>query len=125
MLANSTLDVELPDLSDYGKSDKVIVDIITLDSEACAPCQYMVEAVKVVAPQFEDMVEWREHKIKKREGVAFMMALMVKNIPTICIDGRITFVSQIPPKEDLVAAIQKHITEKQNYKQPALNRDRT
>jgi len=115
-LADSTFDVDLPDMSDYGKSDKVIVDIITLDSEACAPCQYMVEAVKVVAPQFEGVVEWREHKIKKREGVAFMMALMVKNIPTICIDGRITFVSQIPPKEELVAAIQKRIVQKQSYK---------
>ena len=38
---------------DYGKADKVIVDIITLDSESCAPCQYMVEAVKNVAPEFE------------------------------------------------------------------------
>jgi MtaA/CmuA family methyltransferase len=104
------------DMSDYGKTDRVIVDIITLDSEACAPCQYMVEAVKKIAPQFENIVEWREHKIKHPESVQFMTSLMVKNIPTICIDGKITFVSKIPPKEELVAAIQKRIFEKLNYK---------
>jgi len=102
----------LLDMSEYGQADKVIVDIITLDSEACAPCQYMVEAVRRIAPQFEGIVEWREHKIKHAESIQFMTSLMVKNIPTICIDGKITFVSQIPPKETLVAAIQERIYEK-------------
>jgi len=100
------------DLSQYGSGDKVIVDVITLDSEACAPCQYMVESVRQVAPQFEGIVEWREHKIKKREAIAFMSSLMVRNIPTICIDGQITFVSRIPPREELVAALQRRINEK-------------
>lgn len=107
---------DLPDMSDYGKSDTVIVDVVTLDSESCAPCQYMVEAVKAVTPQFEGIVEWREHKIKQPESIAFMTALMVKNIPTICIDGRITFVSRIPRKEELIAAIQKRIIEKLSFK---------
>lgn len=100
------------DMSQYGRMDKIIVDIITLDSEACAPCQYMVEAVKKIAPEFDGIVEWREHKIKHRESIVFMTSLLVKNVPTICIDGRITFVSRIPPKEELVAAIQKRINEK-------------
>jgi uroporphyrinogen decarboxylase len=104
------------DMSEYGTVDKVIVDIITLDSESCAPCQYMVESVKAVVPEFEGLVEWREHKIKYRESLVFMTSLMVKNIPTICIDGRITFVSRIPPKEELIAAIQKRIFEKLRFK---------
>ncbi|MCP4749832.1 MAG: uroporphyrinogen decarboxylase [Proteobacteria bacterium] len=104
------------DMSDYGQTDKVIVDIITLDSESCAPCQYMVEAVKAVAPHFESIVEWREHKIKYRESLKFMTSLMVKNIPTICIDGQITFVSRIPPRDELIAAIQKRLFEKLSYK---------
>ena len=37
---------------------------------------------------------------------------MVKNIPTICIDGKIEFVSQIPPKAKLIEAIQKRINQK-------------
>jgi uroporphyrinogen decarboxylase len=106
----------LLDMQDYGQSDKVIVDVITLDSEACAPCQYMCEAVRAIAPEFEGIVEWREHKIKYRESLVFMTSLMVRNIPTICIDGKITFVSRIPKREELVAAIQRRIYEKLRVK---------
>ncbi|MBT6764085.1 MAG: thioredoxin family protein, partial [Prolixibacteraceae bacterium] len=108
--------LEILNMNDYGQADKVIVDVITLDSESCAPCQYMVEAVKRVTPHFEGVVEWREHAIKKMEAVTFMSSLMVKNIPTICIDGKIEFVSQIPPKGDLIAAIQKRINKKLKLK---------
>lgn len=107
---------DLLDLSEYGNSDKIIVDIVTLDSEACAPCQYMVEAVRKVTPEFEGIVEWREHKIKYRESLVFMTSLMVRNVPTICIDGQITFVSRIPARDELIAAIQKRINEKMRAK---------
>lgn len=107
---------ELLDMRDYGQNDRIIVDVITLDSEACAPCQYMVEAVKKVTPEFEGVVEWREHKIKQRESLVFMTSLMVRNIPTICIDGQITFVSRIPARDELIAAIQKRIIEKTRMK---------
>ncbi len=107
---------EILNMRDYGKSEKVIVDIITLDSESCAPCQYMVEAVKRVAPHFEGVVEWREHAIKRMEGVTFMSSLMVKNIPTICIDGKIAFVSRIPPQNQLIQAIQQRINDKLKLK---------
>ena len=108
--------LDLLNMKDYGQTDRVIVDVVTLDSESCAPCQYMVEAVKKVAPHFEGIVEWREHAIKKLEAVTFMSSLMVKNIPTICIDGKIAFVSQIPPKHKLIAAIQRRINEKLKLK---------
>lgn len=100
------------DFSDYGQAAKVVVDIITLDSEACAPCQYMVEAVRDVAEYFGDLILWREHKIKEKEAVEFMMGLMVKNVPTICIDGEIKFVSTIPPREELIQAIQERINQR-------------
>jgi MtaA/CmuA family methyltransferase len=115
-LETSESRIEILNMNDYGQSDKVIVDIITLDSESCAPCQYMVEAVKRVAPHFEGVVEWREHAIKKMEAVTFMSSLMVKNIPTICIDGRIAFVSKIPPQNILIQAIQQRINEKLKLK---------
>lgn len=108
--------MDILNMKDYGQADKVIVDIITLDSESCAPCQYMVEAVQRVAPHFEGVVEWREHAIKKMEAVTFMSSLMVKNIPTICIDGKIAFVSRIPPKNQLIQAIQERINEKLKLK---------
>jgi MtaA/CmuA family methyltransferase len=115
-LESSESRIEILNMNDYGQSDKVIVDIITLDSESCAPCQYMVEAVKRVTPQFEGVVEWREHAIKRMEAVTFMSSLMVKNIPTICIDGKIAFVSKIPPQNQLIQAIQHRINEKLKLK---------
>ena len=108
----SQSNMEIMNMKDYGLANKVIVDIITLDSESCAPCQYMVESVKNIAPHFEGIVEWREHAIKKMEAVTFMNSLMVKNIPTICIDGKIAFVSRIPPRKELIEAIQNRINEK-------------
>lgn len=100
------------ELHDYSDNDKVVINIITLDSEACAPCQYMVDAVKQIEPVFGDKIEWHEHKIKSREGLQVMMALGVKNIPTICIDGQVCFVSRIPPKDELVDFIQKKLDAK-------------
>jgi uroporphyrinogen decarboxylase len=115
--ASSKAAADLLDMTDYGgASDKIIVDVITLDSEACAPCQYMVEAVRKVTPAFEGIVEWREHKIKYRESLVFMTSLMVRNVPTICIDGQITFVSRIPHRDELIAALQKRINEKLRLK---------
>lgn len=111
-----TEEQRLFDMSEYGRSEKVIVDIITLDSEACAPCQYMVESVRAIVPEFEDLVIWREHKIKSQESVQFMASLMVKNVPTICIDGEITFVSVIPTRDELIAALQARINKKLRIK---------
>jgi MtaA/CmuA family methyltransferase len=107
---------ETINLTDYGRSDQIIVDVVTLDSESCAPCQYMVEAVRSVVDLFPGLVLWREHKIKERESVEFMMGLMVKNIPTICIDGTIKFVSIIPSRQELIQAIQDRINEKYSLK---------
>ncbi len=111
-IAVAPSEVDRLDMREYGQADKVIVDIITLDSEACAPCQYMVDAVQKVAPEFEGIVVWREHKIRHPQSLVFMTSLMVRNVPTICIDGEIRFVSRIPPRDQLVAAIQERINEK-------------
>ncbi len=101
------------DLSEYDRTDKVFVDIITLDSESCAPCQYMVEAVRQAAPDLEGRLVWREHKIKNREGLRFMRGLFVRNVPTLCIDGEIRFISRIPPRHELVEALRERLREKQ------------
>ncbi len=115
-MENQPEEEKLPDMSEYGQTDKVIVDIITLASESCAPCKYMVDAVKNVAPEFEGILEWREHSIKKMEAVNFMNALMVRSLPTICIDGKIAFTSKIPPRSELIQAIQNRINEKLKLK---------
>lgn len=102
-------DVKLPD---YGKSDHVIIDVVTLDSASCAPCQYMVDAVVHAAVKFGDKVIINEHKITTRDGLGAMSKLGVGQIPTICIDGEVTFPSIIPDINTLIEAIGRRIREK-------------
>ena len=47
----------------------------------------------------------REHKIKSREGIGYMCRLGVKNLPTLCIDGKAVYISQIPDTQTLAKAI--------------------
>ena len=107
--------VELLDLKNYFVNEKVKIDIITLDSASCAPCQYMVQAVKLAVEEIDSKnVEYVEHKIKNEEGIQMMMSLGVRNLPTICIDGKVEFISIIPPKTELVKCIKKHLDEKKS-----------
>ena len=95
---------ELPewDKPDYANLDKIVIDAITLDSESCAPCQYTMEAI-IAAADGDPRIEYHEHKIKDPIGIACMIGLGAKNIPTICIDGEIKYVSIIPKVETLKA----------------------
>ncbi len=97
-------------LDTHWKKGKVVVDIITLDSGSCAPCQYMVEAVKQASTAFGDKVIVNEHKIKDIDGIRMMKALGVQNVPTTCINGQISFISQIPQRRELEKAIEKAMT---------------
>lgn len=99
---DSFADLKLPD---YENEEAVILDVITLDSSACAPCLYMVDAAIKGAQAAGVEVDVREHKIKSREGIGYMCRLNVENIPTICIDGQPTYMSQIPDVETLAEAI--------------------
>ncbi len=97
-------DIALPD---YDASSPVIVDVITLDSASCAPCQYMVAAANAARDRLgeECPVEVREHKITTREGVGVMSRLGVAALPTICVDGQVAFSSIIPQPQMLCDTI--------------------
>lgn len=103
------IEVELLDLTRHWNDKKVIIDIITIDSASCAPCQYMVDAVARASESFGDKVEYKEHRIKEREGVQMMASLGVQNIPTIVIDGNIDFISQIPPISEIKSKIEEYL----------------
>lgn len=103
------IEVQLPD---YPTESKVILDVITLDSASCAPCQYMVEAVKAATDGLDDKVEWKEYKVKEKASVVRMIKLGVQNIPTICIDGEIKYISIIPSVEELRNSIIEAINKK-------------
>jgi len=102
-------DISLPD---YAAEKKVILDVITLDSATCAPCQYMVDAAEKAAAALEGPVEVREHKIKGREGIGIMVRLGLEHIPTICIDGTAAFVSIIPDQTTLRTSVAEALAKK-------------
>jgi MtaA/CmuA family methyltransferase len=110
--AATVADVQLLDLSKHWKNDKVVIDVITLDSSSCAPCQYMLDAVSRAAAGFGDRVVFKEHRIKEKEGVQMMVSLGVKNLPTIVMDGNIEFISQIPPVSKIAEKIGEYLNSK-------------
>lgn len=106
------LSVKPLDLSTYVEPDVVKLDCVTLDASGCAACQYMYEAALRGAESFGKKVVVTEHSIKTKEGLEFMAASGTRNIPTILIDGKIEFASNIPPVKDIAEAINKAIENK-------------
>ncbi len=98
--------------ADYRALPHVVIDVVTLDSASCAPCQYMMDAVHRAVAVLGRPVVVKEHRISSREGIAAMQMLGVKNIPTICIDGQAVFVSLIPDQRTLVARIEEALRAK-------------
>lgn len=96
----------------YEDKDQVIVEVVTLDSASCAPCQYMMEAAVVSAEPLGDKVKIIEYSIKDKEGVAAMMSLGVSNIPTLVVDGEVKYVSLIPSNEELTKTFTEAIEKK-------------
>jgi len=95
------------DLPDFAADAQVHIDVVTLDSSSCAPCQYMMDAVHRAVRQFSHPVQVREHRITTREGLQAMSQLGVENIPTICIDGRVVFASLIPDQRTLTSQLEE------------------
>ena len=112
MSSGGALDGVEYELPDYSKEKQVIVDVITLDSASCAPCQYMMEAVSQACAPFGEKVRYIEHKIKDKESVVCMMKLGVTNIPTIVIDGAIKYISIIPEVDVLKDSIRAAVEQK-------------
>ena len=85
------------------------VEIVTLDSEGCPPCQYMCEAVKRVLPKYDGRMTWRESLVKTRAGIKRMAQLGVKNLPAILINNKVVFDNIVPSESELVEAIEQRI----------------
>lgn len=101
-------DPQLPsiELPHYQAANAVYIDVVTLDSAGCAPCQYMVAGARRAAKKADCDVVVAEHKITGPAGLAAMMKLGVSNIPTLCIDGQVAFSSIIPSDQALAEALQ-------------------
>ncbi len=103
------IEVTIPD---YASENQVILDIITLDSESCAPCQYTMEAIYTAVEPLGDAVRVIEHKVKEKKEVVFMLKMGASYIPTIIIDGVIEYVSLIPSPQELRMKVEEKIAKK-------------
>lgn len=83
-------------------SEKLRIDVLTLDSVQCAACGYMMESIAALPKDIQDLIEYREWSIKTKDGIAKFTQLKGKVLPTICIEGDLVFPSRIPQYEELV-----------------------
>lgn len=97
-------DIEV-DIPDYANEEKVLIELFLLDPEQCAACTYMKAAAVDAYPEIEDIAEIREYKYFIKEDIARTQKMGIANLPTMCIDGEPKFISIIPNKEELIAAV--------------------
>ena len=102
LTAGQEIDWEHIVLEDYATNPHITVEVGTLDSTSCAPCQYMYEAALIASQSFGGRVKVIEHKISTRDGLGYMMKLGITSIPSICIDGEVVFKSIIPDQQTLI-----------------------
>lgn len=98
------IDIKLPD---YTNLLKPLVEVFTLDSKACAACQYMWGAACAEKEFYGDKIDVIEYKFTEKENIARCKKMEVKNLPSIYINGTLCFSSIVPPREDFQAAINK------------------
>lgn len=99
-------DIEV-DIPDYKNSDKVIVELFLLDPEQCAACTYMLASVEDNLDYIKDIAEYRVYKYFIKEDIARTRKMGIANLPTMCIDGEPKFISIIPSRDELVAAVKE------------------
>lgn len=86
-------------------SDKIIIDVLTLDSVQCAACGYMMESIAALPKEIQDAIEYKEWSIKNKEGIGKFIEMQGKVLPTIAIQGDLLFESIIPQYEELIDAM--------------------
>ena len=88
-------------------AEKIIIDVLTLDSVQCAACGYMMESIAALPDDIQDMIQYSEWSIKNKEGIGKFIEMKGKVLPTICIEGDLVFESIIPQYEELIDEMAK------------------
>lgn len=66
----------------------------------------MVAAVEDLPQAVLDKVDYKQWSLRTREGVARFRQLGAKSLPSVAIEGKLVFESNIPPADELIAAIE-------------------
>ena len=88
---------------------KLFVEVVTLDSEGCAPCQYMMEALFRVKERYGDKLTYREDLIKSLPAIKRVQQLGCKNLPSMLINNELVFDNIVPSDEELIRELDKRL----------------
>ena len=69
----------------------------------------MVQSVKVLPKEIQDVIEVRIWNVKELEGIKRKRELRARAVPSIAIDYEVVFQSGIPQHEELISAITKRL----------------
>jgi len=103
------VDVELPD---YANLDKVLVELFMLNSETCAACTYMLKLVEDAYGGIKDIADYVEYKLTVKGNIPRVKKMGLKNLPAICVDGDIKWVSIIPSEEEFLSVVREYAEKK-------------
>lgn len=89
-------------------SEKLVIDVVTLDAVQCAACTYMLETISALPDYVKEHIEFKEWSIKNAEGIAYFTEHGVKVLPTVVIKGDLVFESLYPSFDELIDALEKY-----------------
>jgi hypothetical protein len=72
----------------------------------------MAESVKVLPDDIQEIIKVQEWDMRTREGVTRFRELKAKSLPSVALDGELTYESIIPMQEELIAEIERRYKEK-------------
>ncbi|MBN2658942.1 MAG: thioredoxin family protein [Spirochaetales bacterium] len=101
--AELDIDVKMPD---YANLERPLIEVLTIDSATCAACGYMTAAARDMKAIFGSKIDVVERKITEPENIIRVGKLGVMNLPTMVINGEVKFISIIPNREELKAAVE-------------------
>ncbi len=103
------VDTSAVEIPDYAHLSKPLVEVFTLDSETCAACMYMMGAAQRMADELAGKVDLVEYKFTRKENVARVVKMGVKNLPSLYINGELKYSSIIPGNRELVELVRQYI----------------
>jgi uroporphyrinogen decarboxylase len=98
-------DVDYIEIPDYANLDKVLIELFTIDPEQCAACTYMVNSVVDIYDEIKDIADYKVYQYNRKDDIARTKKMGLKNLPSMVINGEPKYISIIPSKEELIAAI--------------------
>jgi hypothetical protein len=66
----------------------------------------MVESVKVLPKEIQDLIEINIWNVKQLEGIRKKKELRARAVPSIAVNGRVLFQSIIPQPDELTAGLE-------------------